>query len=379
MSAAVKGLMNFGEGLAGMVGVAGTAVKVTAEVAQKAVDATGALTGAAVDAAGVLGTATLDATRIIGKAGLETTTAVAQSGLQITTKAAETTAAVADSGLKLVGKSAETAEKVGSAALDATTVASTAVLETTGTTVKAATDMLQAGVAAGATLVTTSLNGFKELNERVAKRGALIAAKWAEQQRAEGKAFSEIGARKVAGQEANKEFVPLAEQMKAGVKQLVAIQQTTLAGNINMYRGTQCGWFKRKIGLCTIKQVKLDTERAKTIVRRFLTTFEALKARTTVDLTTGKADAPVLLDAFLKGVDAASNDFEARFTALSNKYLQLVNAALSDPEDEAPPPEPVAPTAGRRRTSKASSQRTRRVVRARRALRRGTRKGTRGT
>jgi hypothetical protein len=365
-ASALKGIVALGEGIAGMVGVAGTAVKVTAEVAQKAVDVSGKLTNAGLDAAGVLGTATLDATRIIGDAGLKTTTAVAESGLQITTKAAKTTAAVAESGLDLVEKTADTAEKIGSAALDATTVASTAVLETTGTTVKAATDMLQAGVAAGSTLVTTSLNGFKELNKRVAARGALITERWSEKQRAEGKALTEIGARKARGEAAVAEFVRLAEQMQAGVKQLVAIHQTTLAGNINIYRGTQCGWFQRKLGLCTIAQVKEDRQLAKTFVRTFLDTVETLKARTTVYLTTGRAEAPVLIDVFLKGVDVASNDFEAKFLKLTNKYLQLVDEALARPPPPADPPVAAAAAGRRRKTARKMRKRGRKGMKSRR-------------
>jgi hypothetical protein len=378
MAAAVKGVMALGEGLAGMVGVAGTAVKVTAEVAQKAVDATGVVAGAAVDAAGVLGTATLDATRVIGKAGLETTAAVAQSGLQIATKTAETTAAVADSGLKLVEKTADTAEKVGSAALDATTVASTAVLETTGVTVKAATDALQAGVTAAGTLVTTSLNGFKELNKRIAARGALTTAKWAEQQKAEGKAFNEIGAREVAGEKMIEEFMRLADQMKAGVKQIIAVQQSTLAGNINMYKGTQCGWWKRKLGMCTIAQVKVDTDEAKLAVRTLLDTFEALQAETARQLGTGNDNAPKLIPDFVAGVDVASRNFALEFKALTDKYIQLVRAGLRKlPPPSAAPPVAAAAAGRRRKTSRAS--RTRRVVRGRRALRRVTGRGKRGT
>ena len=368
MAAAVKGVVALGEGVAGLIGAAGTAVKVTGEVAQKSVDAAGKVTGAAVDAVGILGPTTIKAATEIADAGVKTTAAVAQSGLQITTKAAETTAAVAESGLKLVEKTADTAVEVGSAALDATNVAATSTLQTTGMTVKAANEVLQAGVTAGATLVRTSLNGITELNKSIAGRGSLIVQRWAEQQKAEGKAFSEIGARKVAGEEANKEFRPLAEQLKLGVKQLIAVQQTTLAGNINMYRGTQCGWWKRKLGMCTIKQVETDTERAKMVAKRLLLTLDTLTARTSVDLTSGKAEAGVLIDGFLKAVDTASNTFEADFTALSNKYLKLVDDALQIP-----------PEGGRRRKAKPSSQRTRRAVRGRRASRRGTRKGIRGT
>jgi len=368
MAAAVKGIIALGEGVAGLVGAAGTAVKVTAEVAQKAVDATGAVTGAAVDAAGVLGTATLDATRIIGKAGLETTTAVAQSGLQITTKAAETTAAIAQSGLKLAEKTADTAVEVGSAALDAASVSSKAVLETTGVTVKAATDVLKSGVRAGATLVTTSLNGFTELNKRVAARGALIAKRWEGQQTAEAKAL-QIADRKEEGKKADAEFNPLADQLRGGVKQLVAVQNTTLAANINMYRLVKCTWWKRTFGNCEVDTIKADTRSAKLLVNQFLQTIDRQKSLTSIALLAGKDAAP-LIESYMQVVDAASIKFETAFTTLSDKYIKLADDAIN-----MPPP----PTAGRRRKAKPSSQRTRRAVRGRRASRRGTRKGIRGT
>ena len=343
METAVTGVKNIAGGVFGIVGLAGSAVKGTTEIAQKAVDASVKVTGAAVDAGGVLGKAAIDAASVIGKAGLDATSAIGESGLNAASA--------------LTTKTLDTAVDIGSAALDAANVSSTAVLETTGVTVKAATDVLQAGVTAGATLVTTSLNGFKELNQRIAARGALITAKWAEQQEAEGKAFTEIGARKVAGEEANKMFIPLADQLRRGVKQLIAVQQTTLAANINMYRLVKCTWWKRTFGNCEVDTIKMDTRAAKLAVNRLLQKMDAQKGATSVALLAGK-DATPLIDAYMRAVDAASNEFEATFSALSDKYLKLTDAAIS-----APPP----PTAGRRRkTARKMRKRGRKGTKSRR-------------
>jgi hypothetical protein len=365
-ASALKGIVALGEGIAGMVGVAGTAVKVTAEVAQKAVDVSGKVAGAAVDAAGVLGTSTLNAASSIGDAGLKTTTAVAESGLQITTKAAKTTAAVAESGLDLVEKTADTAAEIGSAALDAASVSSKAVLKTTATTVEAASDMLQASVTAGATLVTTSLNGFKELNKRVAARGALIAQRWASEQKAEAKSIAEITDRRNAGKAAQTEFKPLAAQLREGVEKLIAVQQTTLAGNINMYRVVKCTWWKRVVmRSCETEVIKNDTLRAKTEVLNLLGEIDKKIDATSLGLLAGK-DASPLITAFMNDIDAASIKFEAVFTGISDKYVNGIKETLARPPPSAAPPVAAAAAGRRRKTARKMRKRGRKGMKSRR-------------
>jgi hypothetical protein len=349
----MQGVKGIGKGVLNLVDTAGMAIEGTTELAKKTVDASLKVTGAAVDTASVLGTATLDAAKTLGKAGLGATSAIGESGLKATTA--------------LTTKTLDTAVDVGTAALDAATTVSTTALKTTSMTVEKTGQVLQAGVNAGATVIQNALNGIRNVSEITAGRGSLIAEKIKAQQAAEGKALDDIGRKQLIAKAAVEQFDTSTSSLKKGIREVIGVQKTTLAANINMYRGTQCGWWKRAFGRCK-PEIAGDVVRAKVLSDRLFKFFDLETAKTRGLLTTGNTDPGVIVDTYMKGIDAAVEKFNTDFKTIIDKYAKLIDDALTNP-----------PPAGGRRKSKASSQRTRRVVRGRRALRRATRKGTRGT
>lgn len=329
MAGLVKGV---GAGILNLANTAGTVVQKTTELAEKTASVGLDLAGKTIGAAGLLGSATITAAEKLGTAA------------------------------------AETATDIGTSALDAATTVSTTALKTTGTTVEQTGRILQASVNASATLVSNALNGIRRVSELAAGRGDLAAKKIESRQAAEGKVLDDIGKRRILAEEAKAEFTKSTSDLRRGIRTIITVQKAALAGNITMYRGTQCGWWTRTFGKCK-PEVATDVLRAKFLSDRLLKFFDTETAKTIGLLGTGNSDPATIVDGYMKSIEMAVGQFETDFKAIIDKYTGLIDAALTTPP----------PVGGRRRKAKPSSQRTRRAVRGRRASRRGTRKGIRGT
>jgi hypothetical protein len=350
-----------GAGVTNLANATGTAISGTTAIAEKSVQVATKTTGKVVDAAGVLGVATVDAAQKLGSAGIETGSQLGEAGLKATgsigTAVLGTTATVTKSSL-------DTASKVADSALDATAKVTDVTLDAGTTTVAATGDVLKAGVGAATTLATTGLNGVRRTAELMAGKGNLAADRIAARTAAQSQVLTSMGQRRIMTEEAAKEFDKSAHALRSGLKQLTAIQKTVLAANISMYRGTQCGWFKRAVGRC-VPEVTADVTKANALADRLLQAFDTQTRATRMKLTTGTEDPAGVVESFLKGIDDETQQFQTAFGELIKSYQNRTDAALTK-------------TGGRRKTRRVVLQR-RPLGRVRRALRRVTRRGKRGT
>lgn len=324
----MEGVKNLGTGIVGGIGniasTAGSAVEGTTALAKKATDVALKVSGKSIDAAGVIGSATVDAASAIGSSSVKAATDIGEKGIETTTSIATGALGATDT--------------IANAALDASATASVAATETVATaatvsadvTKQAITDtgkVLKAGVSAGTRLVEMGLNGIRTTGNLVAQKSELIANRIEASTSAKSKAFEDMGRQRLTRDEAMKEFTRSKKQVREGLQKIISIQKMVLAANIHMYRKAKCGWFSRTLGLCSVK-VSDDTNNAKRIAADFLGDLDRASSNTTAKLNTGK-DASIVIQEYLQTVDALSENFQSKFTALIEKYRSLADAAMS--------------------------------------------------
>lgn len=296
-----------GSGVQNVVSATGSAIKSTTALAEKSVDIAGRITNQTVDAVGVLGSSTVEAAGKIGSASLSATGDIGTSAIQ-------------------------TSSKISQAALNATSDITVSTLETatktTETTVQNVGKSLDAATTLAGNTLTSALKGIDNVRGIAAGRGSLIAEKITARQEAEGKVFNEVGKRRVGSEELMKEMNRIEVLLLSGIKEIVAIQKTILAANINIYRRAKCKWFTRIIGSCDADTIQNDLKKSTFYTEKIIRDIGNETANTKMAIRSGKENVVEIIDSYKLSLNRIADEFLVSFKSLTDKYEMLSKKEL---------------------------------------------------